>query len=127
LRIFKTKAFARFAKHEQISDSTLCEAIERAENGLIDADLGGSVIKQRVRRDGRRGRSKGYRVLIAFRMKKTAVFIHGFAKSQRSNISEDELEVMKEISAIWLYADEKKIKLSIEEGILVEVNYEKKI
>lgn len=126
MRIFKTKAFARFAKHEQISDSALHEAIEKAENGLIDADLGGSVIKQRVPREGQ-GRSKGYRVLIAFKLKKRAIFIHGFAKSQKSNISEDELEVLKEIAAIWLNAEETKVKLSLKEGVLIEVQYEEKI
>lgn len=125
MRIFKTKTFARFAKHEQISDSALHEAIEKAENGLIDADLGSSVIKQRVPREGQ-GRSKGYRVLIALKLKKRAIFIHGFAKSQKSN-SEDELEVLKEIAAIWLNAEETKIKLSLKEGVLIEVHYEEKI
>jgi hypothetical protein len=64
---------------------------------------------------------------LGFKLKKRAIFIHGFAKSQRDNISENEFEVMKEIAAIWINADEKNIKLSIKEGILVEVNYEKKI
>jgi hypothetical protein len=58
MRIFKTKWFARFARHEQITDVGLSEAIERAERGLIDADLGGRLIKQRVARRGK-GRSGG--------------------------------------------------------------------
>jgi len=66
LRIFKTKSFVRFARRERISDASLCEAIRRAERGLIDADLGGGVIKQRVARAGQ-GRSGGFRVLIAYR------------------------------------------------------------
>ena len=62
MEVFKTRWFARFARQERIADSSLREAIERAERGLIDADLGGGLIKQRVARPGR-GRSGGYRVI----------------------------------------------------------------
>ena len=66
VRIFKTKALARFTKRERISDASLALAIENAERGLVDADLGGGVIKQRVARLGQ-GKSSGYRMLIGFR------------------------------------------------------------
>jgi len=52
LRIFKTKHFSRFARRERISDAALREAVDRAERGPTDADLGGGVIKQRVARPG---------------------------------------------------------------------------
>jgi hypothetical protein len=52
MKVFKTKWFARFARHELIADTSLREAIARAERGLIDADLGGGLIKQRVARKG---------------------------------------------------------------------------
>jgi hypothetical protein len=58
LRIFKTRWLARFARREGISDASMAEAIARAERGLIDADLGGGLIKQRVARTGQ-GRSGG--------------------------------------------------------------------
>jgi hypothetical protein len=45
MRVFMTKPFARFASRERIADEELCEAVRRAERGLIDADLGGGVIK----------------------------------------------------------------------------------
>ena len=66
MRIFKTKWLRRYARRERIADHRLREAIERAESGLVDADLGGDVIKQRVARDGQ-GRSGGYQMLIAYR------------------------------------------------------------
>lgn len=53
MRIFKTRWLARFARHERITDASLIEAITRAERGLIDADLGGGLIKQRIARQGR--------------------------------------------------------------------------
>jgi hypothetical protein len=126
LRIFKTKVFARFANKERISDTTLCEAVERAEMGLIDADLGGYVIKQRVNRDGQ-GRSKGHRVIIAFISKKRSFFLHGFSKNDKDNLSDDELEMMKCLAYHWLNYNEKNIQIAIKGGELKEVKNEKKI
>ena len=79
-RILLNRWFQRFASKERISSAALIEAIDRADRGLIDADLGGGVIKQRVARPGQ-GRSGGYRTLILFRVGRRAVFAFGFAKS----------------------------------------------
>jgi hypothetical protein len=66
-------------------DDRLCEAVERAESGLIDANLGGGLIKQRVARLGQ-GRSGGYRAVVAYRRLGRAVFLYGSAKNERDNI-----------------------------------------
>jgi hypothetical protein len=106
VRIFKTRAFGRFARKERISDAALCEAIDRADRGLVDADLGGHVIKQRVARPSQ-GRSGGYRTLVAFRIETRAVFLHGFAKSEQDNISDDELrELRKAAGEVLGWSDE---------------------
>jgi hypothetical protein len=81
LRVFVTKVFARFARKERLDDERLCEAIGRAEHGSIDADLGASLIKQRVARQGG-GRSGGYRTIIAFRAGKRSVFLYGFRQER---------------------------------------------
>ena len=120
MRAFKVRWFARFARHEGITDASLWDAIERAQKGLIDADLGGHVIKQRVARRGQ-GRSGGYRTIIAFRASDRAVFLYGFAKNERDNISADELATLKEIAAAWLKADAVAIELEIDQRNLVEV------
>ena len=125
MRIFKTKVFSRFAKKEQISDTALLEAVKRAEKGLIDADLGGYIIKQRIGREGQ-GRSSGYRVLIAVRLKKRYIFITGFAKNEKDNLSDDELETAKDIASGWLNADANQIKFSLIEGELKEIKHEEK-
>lgn len=125
LRIFKTKVFAKFANKERINDSILCEAVERMENGLIDADLGGCIIKQRIGRKGQ-GRSSGYRVLIAVRYKKRHIFMDGFAKNEKDNIDDDELFALKKYGSVWLNADEQSIEAAIRMGKLFEVRYEKK-
>ncbi|MBI1208027.1 MAG: type II toxin-antitoxin system RelE/ParE family toxin, partial [Azospirillum sp.] len=90
MRIFKTRWLVRFARRERIADDSLKEAIARAARGLVDADLGGGIIKQRVARAGQ-GRSAGYRMLIAYRAEDRAVFLYGFAKHERDNIGPDEL------------------------------------
>ncbi len=123
MRLFKTKWFVRYARQEKIADASLREAVLRAERGLIDADLGGHIIKQRVARKGQ-GRSSGYRVIVAFDATSRAVFLLGFAKSARDNVSAAELESLKKIAASWLAADADTIERSIYEGLLVEVTYE---
>ena len=80
MRIFKTKWLVRYARRERITDRSLSEAIERAARGLIDANLGGGIIKQRVVRHGQ-GRSGGYRTLIAYRVGIHAVFLYALAKT----------------------------------------------
>jgi hypothetical protein len=123
LRIFKTKWFARFARRERLSDSRLAEIIQRAGQGLIDANLGGELIKQRVARPGQ-GRSGGHRVLIAYRAGHRAVFLFGFAKSGRANIDPGELLAAREIATGWLAADAMEIAEAIEEGELQEIEHE---
>jgi hypothetical protein len=120
MRILMTKWFARFARHEGIADQSLREAIERAERGLVDADLGGGLIKLRVARPGQ-GRSGGFRTILAYRTKDRAVFLYGFAKSAQENIPPDELETARETAAELLAADWKRIAEAMEEGKLREV------
>jgi hypothetical protein len=120
MRIFRTRWFARFARQEAIADKSLCAAIERAGRGLIDADLGGGLIKQRVTRQGQ-GRSGEYRVIVAYRANDRAVFLCGFAKNDRENISPDELEFLRKLAVNWLSADAARIREETVAGNLHEV------
>jgi hypothetical protein len=120
MKIFKTRWFTRFARQEKIADDGLREAIERAERGLVDADLGGGLIKHRVARQGH-GRSGGYRVLIAYRAKDRAVFLFGFAKNEQKNIGSDELVFLRELAKNWLAADTTKVRNEIEAGNIQEI------
>ena len=122
VRTFKSKWFARFARREQITEKSLFEAIDRAEQGLIDADLGGGLIKQRVARQGQ-GRSGGYRMIVAYRAKNRAVIIFGLAKNERENIEPDELVFLRILAENWLAADSSTIHKEIEAGNLQEVKY----
>lgn len=120
--VFKTKWLARFARRERITDASLREAIERADRGLVDADLGGGLIKQRVAREGQ-GRSGGYRMLVAYRAERRAVFLYGFAKSEQDNIEPNELVSLREIAAGWLDANAERIEAAIKAKELQEVEH----
>ena len=123
VRIFKTRWVAHFSRRERIEDRSLLEAILRAERGIIDADLGGGIIKQRVARPGQ-GRSGGFRMLVAYRAGDRAVFLYGFAKNERDNIGPDELLSLREIGAAWLAAETRRITTAIAEGVLEEVEHD---
>ena len=120
MRIFKTRLVARFAKREGIADASLTATVEDAERGLIDADLGGGIIKQRVARKGQ-GKQGGYRVLIAFRSMDRSIFLYGFAKNERDNIEASELRTLKQVGAYWLAADDMQLLQAIQDGVLTEV------
>ena len=120
MQAFKTKWFARFARQERIADSSLRDAIARAERGLIDADLGGGLIKQRVAQRGK-GRSGGYRVIVAYRAGRNVFFLHGFAKSDLDNIGEDELLTFRKLGGRLFSADVETLNAMLEDGSLKEV------
>ncbi|KUR75304.1 type II toxin-antitoxin system RelE/ParE family toxin [Novosphingobium sp. Fuku2-ISO-50] len=120
LRMYKNSWFAKFARKERISDSALCDAIDRATRGLIDADLGGGLIKQRVAREGA-GKSGGYRTLIFFRAGERSIFVFGFAKSDKANLDADELTEFKKAAKELLQFSQKQMDALVEIGRLMEV------
>ncbi len=124
MRIFKTKTLAKFARQNRIADSSLVAAVERTVRGLIDADLGGHIIKQRVARPGE-GKRGGFRLLIGFGAERS-VFLFGFAKNERENIEDAELKTLREIAATFLKASEEHIARALKDGTLIEVHYDDK-
>lgn len=121
-RVFKNNWFERYARKEQLSDAALLDAVLRAEAGLIDADLGGGVIKQRVARPGK-GKSGGYRTLILFREGDRAIFAYGFAKSAMANIPKAELTLLRKAAAIALEWSDAQMDQQVELGKLVELDH----
>ena len=118
--IFKNKAFAKFARKEQISDAKLWEAVTAAERGNIDADYGGGVIKQRIARTNQ-GKSGGYRAIIYYRQADKAFFVYGFSKNARDNIEEDEeRELKRQAKITFALSNEQLLKL-LENGTYQEV------
>ena len=120
LRTFKTKAFARFAHREGVGDRALCEAVERIAKGLVGADLGGGVFKQRISRPGQ-GRSGGVRAILVLRRGERAFFVHGFAKSDRGNLRRAELRAVRSLANEMIGLDETGLDAMLANGTISEV------
>ena len=121
VRVFTTKAFARFAGREQISERELCAAVRRLEKGIV-ADLGGGVIKQRLARKGQ-GKSGGFRSLVVFRRGARVFFVYGFAKSTRANIRHDELRAFRRLADQLLALDDQGLAAALKNRTVQEVMY----
>lgn len=127
MRAFKTKWFARFARREGMTDGKLLEAIREVDQGLIDADYGGGLIKKRIARDGG-GKRGGYRSIIAYRSEAKCVFMFCFAKSDKENLDKNEVVEYKDAAAIYLDFSDAEILMAVEKGEIEEiVNHDKKI
>lgn len=120
MRIYKNRWFASFATKERIRDAILRQTVRQAEQGLIDADLGGGVLKQRVAREGS-GKSGGYRALMFFRQGERAVFVFAFAKSDRANLDANEAVTFRKAAKIVLALSQAEIDAEVSAGRLTEV------
>lgn len=120
MKVFKNAWFGRFARKEEISAAALWDAVQRAEKGQIDADLGGGVIKQRIARSGE-SKSKGYRSIILFRKDKLSFFVYGFSKSELGNIREDEEAQFKKMAKYVLSLTDVQLSELVANGQFEEV------
>ena len=124
MRVFKTRWFDRWAAKEELSAQALETAIAEIAQGLIDAQLGGQIVKKRIGVGGR-GKSGGIRTIVAFKVSDKAFFLYGFAKNQRDNIDEKELKALKLLASHLLEYDQKALDKALKAQELVEVIYEK--
>ena len=96
-----------------------------AERGLIDADYGGGVIKQRIARENA-GKSGGYRTIVLYRHGLRAFFVYGFSKKGRENLEDYEVrEYKKSAKIILMYSDEELDKY-IKNGVFQTVSCHEK-
>jgi hypothetical protein len=118
--VFKTRVFARFARKAKLGDKALREAVAEIERGLVHADLGGGVLKQRIAWSGA-GKSGGFRTIILFKVEERAVFVYGFEKSARDNIADEELHEFRRLAGKLLSYSDAEIAAAVEAGALIEV------
>ena len=109
MRGYLPKSFQRDAKRVGVTDEDCREAIRRAESGLIDATLGGGLIKQRIA-TGNRGAAKGSRAVVFYRRGELAVFLHVFPKSGKANLTKSELAVYLRLARVLEELTEAKLK-----------------
>lgn len=118
--VLKRKDFARWQAGERLPDEALCKAVKEMQRGLIDADLGGFLFKKRVARAGA-GKSGGYRTVLSARTGDRYVFLHGFAKKDKANITPDEKRALQFAGKVFLDLSLPGLTKAIQVGVLMEV------
>jgi len=124
LRVFKNLDFQDFAEDEGLTDDVLWKAIAEVESGLIDARLGGFLIKKRVARSGG-GKSGGYRTIMAHRQGERIFLLYGFAKNERANITRAERAALSEAGSEYMKLSDAQLDMAVEKKKLLELKAKK--
>lgn len=124
-RVFKTRHFSRWMRKTELTDDALCAAVGKMVQGLIDADLGGGVVKKRVGLAGR-GKRGGARTLLATNKDNRWFFVFGFEKNERANISAEEKEALQTLAQDLLSRTGKELDAQVEDGALQEICHDHK-
>jgi hypothetical protein len=119
-RVFKTRHFSRWMRKTELTENALCNAVNEMIQGLIDADLGGGVVKKRVGLAGR-GKSGGARTLIATNRGNRWFFVFGFEKNDRANIADNELEALQDLAHELLARSSNQLNEAVQDGTLLEI------
>jgi hypothetical protein len=119
-RILKNRPFARWAAAESITDADLCLAAHEIESGLIEAKLGGFLLKKRIaRKHG--GKSGGFRTIVAYRQGSRLFFLFGFAKNERANITKEERKALLKLGDAYMGLSDKQLGGLVQEEKIIEV------
>lgn len=120
MRVFKTRTFDRSMKRSGMTDRALWGAVLEMADGLIDADLGGHVVKKRVALPGQ-GKRGGARTIVATKLAERWFFLYGFRKNERANIDKDELRALQEVAKDLLGLKDGQLDIALQAGEIVEV------
>lgn len=120
-RVFRTKSFTRWMRKSGLSDSALSAAVSEMASGLVDADLGGYLVKKRVALPGK-GKRGGARTIVATRLAGRWFFLYGFGKNERANIYAAELRALQEVANDLLGLNDRELAKALTSGVLVEVS-----
>jgi hypothetical protein len=118
-----TKWFNKWAKKSKLKDKDLLETIENLKDGLSTADLGSNLFKVRVKRENS-GKSSGFRTIVVYKESERAIFLYGFGKNEKENITKTELLYFKKLGNDFLALSPNEIKQLIENMSLFNVEVE---
>jgi hypothetical protein len=107
-------------RRTELTEEALCQAISEMEKGLIDAELGGGVVKKRVPLPGR-GKSGSTRTLLATNKGSLWFFVFGFEKNERANVSPKELEALKVLAGDLLKLSPAELDSQVAREALQEI------
>lgn len=115
-----TKHFAKWASKQNIPDGTLSNVLDELDSGSFEVSLGGHIFKKRIRFQGK-GKSGSGRTIICYKQGDRAIFIHGFAKNEKANLTRRELQAFKELAKILLALSTDALDTAVKNGRFVEV------
>jgi hypothetical protein len=115
MQVFKTSEFVRLANKEGLADEDCCEAVDRAEKGLVYAALGKFLIKQRA---------GGVRTIIFHQEGHRAVLLHVFAKNAKENLSKRELEIYRDFAKELAQVTATQVEELVKRKKWVKIDYE---
>lgn len=117
-RVLKTRWFSKAARKALIKDDELCEAIAEVMKGQAD-DLGGGVFKKRLNKNM-------HRSIILARGRRYWIYTYLFAKKDRENIENDELDAFRDLADVYAAKSEEDIAKELAVKELVEICHEQK-
>jgi hypothetical protein len=120
MQAFKTRCFAEWAPSQLLTDDALTKAITEMEQGLIDAEVGGHLVKKRVALPGK-GKRGSARTLVAFNRGYRAFFMYGFTKKERANIGVKELPALNLLARQLFSYTHNGLTRAIDAGEFIEV------
>lgn len=120
-RIYRTRSVTRWMERERLKDGDVVKAVREMAAGLIDADLGGGLLKKRVPLPGR-GKRGGARLAVMVDGCGRWIFLFGYAKSERSDLDREEWAGLRDLGVSLFSLDEAGWNLAVKRGILTEVN-----
>ncbi len=110
-------------RKSRIQEAALRLAVREMASGLVEADLGGHLYKKRIRLSGQ-GKRGGGRVIVASHWRDRWFFLYGFAKNERSDVSDGDLKALRELAMSLLALSDSGIRRAKAEGLILEVGYE---
>jgi hypothetical protein len=125
MRAFKNKWFHRWAHKEGIPDKVLLDTAKEIIEGKVEADLGGSLFKKRIARRGS-GKSGGYRTIVGYKKgnSKQIIFLYGFGKKDKGNITAQEEAALSIVAENFLSATDSQVNRFLAENTILEVSHE---
>jgi len=120
MRIFKNKAFNRWARDKNLTADDLRSVAEEMKAGTIGAAPGGKIFKKRVALSAG-GKSGGARVIIGFKLSGNLFFIYGYAKNERANITKTEKSALQKLASVYLDYTNKQLDRAVNKKIIFEI------
>ncbi|MFI5400027.1 MAG: type II toxin-antitoxin system RelE/ParE family toxin [SAR324 cluster bacterium] len=109
-----------------LTNAALVQAVREMEQGLIDANLGGGILKKRVALPGR-GKRGSARTLVASQLDDRWFFLFGFEKNERDDITHQELQASRQYASELFKLAPAALEMAVASGELEEIRHENEI